>query len=85
MEPESTSSRWATLEAQAHLPEVQAVIRREIMHGDIRVVPAPGGGIRIIPFNGSSPVEEPAPAAAEELELVEVRRAPVLRVRRRAQ
>ena len=62
--PEFTASRWATLQAKAHLPETQAVIRREISRGIIRVVPAPGGGIRIIPTSGISSVEEPEPTAA---------------------
>jgi hypothetical protein len=64
MRPEFTGSRWATLQAEAHLLETQAVIRREISRGIIRVVPAPGGGIRIIPTSGISSVEEPEPTAA---------------------
>jgi hypothetical protein len=85
MKPESMRSRWEILEAKAHLPEAQDIIRREISRGEIRVVPAPGGGIRIVPVNDVDPVEEPAPDAIDELELEEVRRAPVLRVKRRAQ
>lgn len=42
-------SRWVTLQANAHRPEVQAQIRREIRKGNIRVRPAAGGGIRILP------------------------------------
>ncbi len=84
MRPESKGSRWEELEAEAHLAEVQAIIRNEIMRGEIRVAPAPGGGIRIIPLDGDMPVEEPPPAVNEELELEEVRRAPVLRVKKRA-
>jgi hypothetical protein len=83
--PEFTGSGWEALQAKAHLPEVQAIIRREIARGEIRVVPAPGGKIRIIPINDDSPIEEPAPAAAAvDEELEEVRRAPILRVRKRA-
>jgi hypothetical protein len=87
--PEFTASGWEALQAKAHLPEVQAIIRREIARGEIRVVPAPGGGIRIIPIYDDSPVEEPVPAAPAvdeepEPELEEFRKAPVLRVRKRA-
>ena len=55
---ESATSHWGALQAKAHLPEVQAIIRREIFRGTIRVAPAPGGGIRIIPKDGCA-VEEP--------------------------
>ena len=67
MRPESADSRWDTLQVKAHLPEVQAIIRREIMRGEIRVAPAPGGGIRIIPINGTALAEEPEPFAVAEL------------------
>jgi hypothetical protein len=60
--PGSAVSHWGALQAKARLPEVQAIIRREITRGTIRVVPAPGGGIRIIPTDGCT-VEEPEPAA----------------------
>ena len=40
---------WRDLEADAHSPEVQELIRREIHRGTIRVRPKPGGGIRIVP------------------------------------
>ena len=83
MRPESRGSIWEELEATAHLAEVQAIIREEIMRGEIRVVPAPGGGIRIIPLEDVIPVEEPAAAVNDEVELDEVRRAPVLRVKKR--
>ena len=42
-------ARWRLLEAEAAMPEAQEVIREEIRRGTIRVVPARGGGIRIIP------------------------------------
>jgi hypothetical protein len=51
---ESASCHWGALQAKAHLPEVRAIIRREIF----RVAPALGGGIRIIPTDGCT-VEEP--------------------------
>ena len=86
MRPESIASRWETLQAKAHLPEVQALIRREISRGEIRVVPAPGGGIRIIPTNGTMPVEEPEPVAAARpaFEHVEDQKVPIPRMRMRA-
>jgi hypothetical protein len=49
---------WHTLQENAYLPEVHAIIRREIFSGTIRVTPAPRGGIRIIPKDGCV-VEEP--------------------------
>ena len=85
MRPESAASRWETLQAKAHLPEAQDIIRREISRGEIRVVPAPGGGIRIIPASGTRPIEEPEPSAAVELGLDEDhRRGPVMRIERRS-
>jgi hypothetical protein len=44
-----TDPTWRDLEANAHLPEVQEIIQQEIRRGTIRVVPKPGGGIRIVP------------------------------------
>jgi hypothetical protein len=41
--------RWAAWEARAGEPAVQELIRRSIRRGEIRVVPGPEGGIRIIP------------------------------------
>lgn len=63
MRPESTDSGWETLRAKAHLPEVQVIIRREITRGAIRVVPAQGGGMRIILIQGGSPPAELEPSA----------------------
>jgi hypothetical protein len=40
---------WRDLESQAHLPEVQEIIRDEIQQGTIRVRPNPDGSIRIVP------------------------------------
>ncbi len=42
-------SPWRDLEAKAHLPEVQEIIRQEIQSGTIRVRPKPDGGICIVP------------------------------------
>jgi hypothetical protein len=83
MKPEFAGSRWETLQSEAHLPEIQAIIRREILRGTIRVTPAPGGGIRIIRTSGISPVVEPEPFAAVGLGIDEhPRREPVLRIER---
>jgi hypothetical protein len=64
MQPQSAGSPWDTLGARAHIPEVQALIGREIIRGTIRIVAAPGGGIRIMPARGARSVEEPEPASA---------------------
>jgi hypothetical protein len=83
MGPESVGSRWETLQARAHLPGVQTIIRREISRGTIRVIPAPGGGIHFIPAGITSPVEEPKPFAAVGLRLNDDhRRVPVLCIER---
>ena len=39
-------ARWRELESNAHLPEVQELIRQEILNGTIRVRPKRGGGIQ---------------------------------------
>jgi hypothetical protein len=44
-------TRWAHLEARAHLPEAQDEIRAEIFKETIRVVPDRDGGVRIIPLD----------------------------------
>jgi hypothetical protein len=54
-------ARWRELESNAHLPEVQELIRQEIRDWTIRVRPKPGGGIRIVPMprhEGDGPIEE---------------------------
>jgi hypothetical protein len=58
MQPESAGSRWESLQSRAHLPEVQAILRREISRGAIRVLAAPGGGIRVFRVDGGSLLEE---------------------------
>ncbi len=62
MNPHEQGTGWSTLEANAHLEDVQEIIRSEISRGMIRVVPSRGGGIRIIPIVGHS---APAPAFPE--------------------
>jgi len=42
-------ARWRELESNAHLPDVQELIRQEIQKGTIRVRPNPDGSIRIVP------------------------------------
>jgi hypothetical protein len=86
MRPEQAASRWESLQVKAHLPEVQALIRREISRGEIRVVPAPGGGIRIIGESETSPLEETGTSvSAVHADCHEdVRKAPIT-LRRRTQ
>jgi hypothetical protein len=78
---ESAAHRWGALQARAQLPEVQAIIRREIALGTIRVATAPGGGIRIIPTDGGM-IEEPEPAAGAVHEHGQTHSEPALRIRR---
>jgi hypothetical protein len=49
MTPHVKPASWSDLEANAHFIGVQEIIRREIVRGTIRVIPAPDSGIRIIP------------------------------------
>ncbi len=62
--------RWRDLEANAHLPEVQEIIRQEILSGIIRVRPKPQGGICIVPIGVGDSEEvrdmEPPPAPIQE-------------------
>jgi hypothetical protein len=63
----SRAAHWGALQAKAHLPEVQAIIRREIACGSIWVTATPAGGIRIIPVDGSTVEEsEPAPCVVSK-------------------
>jgi hypothetical protein len=63
-------ARWRERESNAHLPDVQELIRQEILSGTIRVRPKPGGGIRILPVGvpeSRDPIEmEPPPAPSQE-------------------
>jgi hypothetical protein len=55
----SDQSRWKALERNAHRPDVQALIRREIRKGTIRVVPDLKCGIRIIPISPETKTPPP--------------------------
>ena len=60
-------ARWRDLASNAHLPDVQELIRQEIQNGTIRVRPKPGGGICIVPVHMSEnaePIEVEAPPAS---------------------
>ena len=66
----TNEARWRELESNAHLPDVQELIRQEILSGTIRVRPKPGGGIRIVPVGmpeSEEPIEvEPLPAPSQD-------------------
>jgi hypothetical protein len=72
---------WRNLESNAHLPDVQELIREEILKGTIRVRPKPGGGILILPIGvpeSQEPIEVEPPHAPSQEEA-----SPPLRVGRR--
>jgi hypothetical protein len=64
MVTQRSDAHWGRLQAMAHLPEVQELIRRGIREGRIRVGAARDGGIRVIPCEsaGRVPLDLPAPA-----------------------
>jgi len=59
------AARWRYLEANADREDVQEEINWEIRRGTIRVVPAPGGRIRIIPLH-SEPLGQPESNGPQE-------------------
>ena len=69
MNHRTEDTRWHDLESNAHLPDVQEVIRQEIQNGTISVRPKPGGGIRIVPVGMPESEElieaETAPAPSQ--------------------
>ena len=71
MRPESAGSWWKTLQEECASSRSPAIIRHEISRGTIRVIPAAGGGIRILPMSGNSPIEEHEPFAVIGLGLDE--------------
>jgi hypothetical protein len=54
MRPRTDDALWEMLEAQAHLTDVQEVIRQAIRSGAIRVA-ARGEGIKITPCRAPDP------------------------------
>jgi hypothetical protein len=54
MGPEDKTPGYAEWEERAHEPEIQELIRQAIRRGEIRVVPGPGEGIRILPGDAVS-------------------------------
>jgi hypothetical protein len=70
---------WRDLEANAHRPEVQELIREEIQNGTIRVRPNGEGRIRIVPIGmpeNEEPIEVGVPPAPSQDEASRSRRAP---------
>ena len=60
---------WRDLEANAHLPDVQELIREEIQSGTIRVCPKGKSGIRIMPVDmpeSGQPIEVEVPPAPSQ-------------------
>ncbi len=77
MIPTTDEARWRELESNAHLPEVQELIREEILNGTIRVRPKPDGGIRILPVGipeMAEPIEVESPPASSQEEASPSRR-----------
>jgi len=71
---------WRDLEANAHRPEVQELIREEIQSGTIRVRPGGDGRIRIMPVDmpeSEESIEVEGPPAPTQDEASSFRRAPV--------
>jgi hypothetical protein len=61
MGPQVGAARYAAWEGRSHEPEVQELIREAIRGGEVRVVPGPRGGGRVIPQGEGA--EPPAYAA----------------------
>jgi hypothetical protein len=57
MSHRSDKARCRDLQSDAHLPEVQGIIRGDIQNGTIRVRPKPEGGILIVPTGRLDDVE----------------------------
>ena len=70
-------ARWRELESNAHLPDVQELIRQEILNGTIRVCPKRGGGIRIVPVGipeSGEPIEVELPPTPSQEDTIPSRR-----------
>jgi hypothetical protein len=50
MTPSHDAARWKALQSQSHRPEIQVLIQEAIRKASIRVIPAPSGGICILPL-----------------------------------
>jgi hypothetical protein len=70
MMPRQVTNRWSALEAQAHLPEVQGIIKREIIRGTIRVCPTTNDRIRIVPTGEDAAPAMPLTAPGADLSSV---------------
>lgn len=71
---------WRDLESNAHLPEVQELIREEIQSGTIRVCPKGKSGIRIMPVDmpmSAQPIEVEVPPGPSQDEASPSTRAPL--------
>jgi hypothetical protein len=71
---------WRDLEANAHRPEVQELIREQIQSGTIRVCPKGESGIRIMPIDmpeSGQPIELEVPPAGSQDEASPSGRAPL--------
>ena len=64
MKRESAGSRWEPLQVKSHVSEARANIRRGISRGVLRVVPAAGGGNRMIRLMDNSITRTPTLSAA---------------------
>jgi hypothetical protein len=80
MTPSADDAYWRDLEANAHLPDVQELIREEIQSGTIRVCPKGESGIRIMPVDmpeSGQPIETEVPRASSQDEASPSGRAPL--------
>ncbi len=71
---------WRDLEANAHRPDIQEIIREEIQSGTIRVCPKGKSGIRIMPVDmpeSEQPIEVEGPPAPSQDEGSPSGRAPL--------
>ena len=80
MTQSANDAYWRDLEANAHLPDVQELIREEIQSGTIRVCPKGKSGIRIMPVDmpeSGQPIEIEVPPAPSQAEASPSGRAPL--------
>jgi hypothetical protein len=60
-------ARLRELQENAHRPEIQEVIRREIVKGTIRTIPAADGSLKIV---AATPPPTPPPAEVEPADVL---------------